>query len=122
RRHPRARRGLLCGTGALDGAAGARRLCRGDPVARRRRGVDHGRRTPRRQGHAVPVVIAKNARIQNRSLRPRISAKTCAGGASGSLTAAATAGTSARRNGLTAFSSPIVLGIVGSPAAVSLDT
>ncbi len=44
------------------------------------------------------------------------SANTCAAGLPDSPTAAATAGTSARRNGFAAFSCSMVVGMVGSPA------
>src|SRR6195256_3990769 len=54
---------------------------------------------------------------QDRFFRSRTSAKTCAAGRPARPTAAATAGTSARRKTLARFSAPIVVGIVGCPAA-----
>src|SRR5712671_2648423 len=54
---------------------------------------------------------------QDRFFRSRTSAKSCAAGRPARPTAAATAGTSARRKTLARFSAPIVVGIVGWPAA-----
>src|SRR6185437_2653572 len=53
---------------------------------------------------------------QNLFLRSRISAKTFQAGLPASPTDWATSGTSARRNGLAAFSAPIVAGMVDFPA------
>src|SRR5690606_19426161 len=62
------------------------------------------------------------AHPRNVSLPLRILAKTSAGAPPGMPTAAATSGTSARRNGLAAFSAPIVTGSVGLPSARNLAT
>src|SRR5665213_3397354 len=51
-------------------------------------------------------------------LRVRISANTCAAGFPAMPMPAATSGWSARRNELASFSSPMVTGMVGSPAAI----
>src|SRR6186713_2792113 len=56
---------------------------------------------------------------QNLFLRARTSANTSAAGFPASPTAAATSGTSARRNTLAFFSSPIVVGMVGSFRLIS---
>jgi hypothetical protein len=53
-----------------------------------------------------------NSRLQNLFFRALISANTSAAGLPARPTAAATAGMSARRNGLAAFSSSIVVGMV----------
>src|SRR5690606_9171556 len=54
---------------------------------------------------------------QNRSFQPRSAAKTSAAGRPERFTAAARAGSPARRKGLVAFSSPRRDGIVNSPRA-----
>src|ERR1700740_1416667 len=61
-------------------------------------------------------------RGQNRFLRSRISADTCQAGAPPSPSDFASSALSARRNGLAAFSAPIVAGMVNLCAAVSLAT
>src|SRR5262249_17677374 len=59
---------------------------------------------------------------QDLFLRSRISANTFHAGLPASPTDFATSGTSARRNGLAAFSAPMIDGIVGSLAARSFST
>src|SRR5436190_10769383 len=61
-------------------------------------------------------------RHQERFFRSRISANTFQAGWPASPSDLARAGSSARRNGLAAFSAPIVAGMVGLPAARSLAT
>src|SRR5579864_7481209 len=59
---------------------------------------------------------------QNRFFRSRISANTCHAGLPARPSDFATSASSARRNGLAAFSAPIVAGMVGLPAARSFLT
>src|ERR1700678_327640 len=59
---------------------------------------------------------------QNLFLRSRISANTFQAGLPARPTDCATSGRSARRNGFSAFSAPIVAGMVGLPAALSRAT
>src|SRR5262252_7115867 len=59
---------------------------------------------------------------QKRFFRSRISAKTFHAGCPASPSDLASAASSARRNGLAAFSWPMVAGMVGLPAARSLAT
>src|ERR1700727_4017375 len=59
---------------------------------------------------------------QNWFLRSRISANTFQAGLPASPTDFATSASSARRNGLAAFSAAIVAGMVGLPAAISFAT
>src|SRR5271169_1359013 len=61
-------------------------------------------------------------RFQNRFLRSRISANTFQAGLPARPSDCATSATSARRNGLAAFSAPIVAGMVGLSAATSRAT
>ena len=112
-----------------------------DASASARRAPAENRSPSRRRGRRIALVIAKllaempafGMRLQpeqpdhvgggesaprmarqNLFLRALISANTCAGGAPPGRPPA-TAGTSARRNGLAAFSSSIVVGMVGLP-------
>src|SRR5438045_9724250 len=61
-------------------------------------------------------------RHQERFFRSRISANTFQAGWPASPSDLARAGSSARRNGLAAFSAPIVAGMVGLAAGLSLAT
>src|ERR1700733_7920167 len=67
-------------------------------------------------------VMRDERRRQDRFLRSRISANTFHAGLPASPTAFATSASSARRNGLAAFSAAMVAGIVGLPEGVSFDT
>src|SRR5579862_1034423 len=67
-------------------------------------------------------ILPAESRGQKRFLRSRISANTFQAGLPARLTDFATSGASARKNGLAAFSAPIVAGTVGLPTARSFAT